>query len=186
MKYGNLTLGQVEALVNKIGGMAIVERILQGGNISDGIVKLLEPTNDVYRVTVDYAKSLKAMIEVGHYDYVDSDITEKHFPVVGSGAVEMDIELIRFNDMISTTEGFRDLYRRGYRGAKTEELLALGASQPDLQRKIRIIAPDARRGKLNGEVVCLCLTSNGSRRTVVESDLANSWGIGEYVAVVRV
>ena len=30
MKYGNLTLGQIESLVNKLGGMEVAEAILRG------------------------------------------------------------------------------------------------------------------------------------------------------------
>ena len=184
MKYGNLTLGQVEALVNKIGGETAVERILQGGNIGDAIAKLLAPANVVYRVMVDYGRKLKAMIEAGQYDWTNSDITEKHFPIEGSGTVEVDIELVHYGRDMSTNAVLKDLDSRGLRPAKIEELLALGAAKPELQREFPIIALGSVWRHLSGDRNCPYLLRYGSKRNLylywIDNDFA---GVCRFAAV---
>ena len=62
MKYGNLNLGQIEVIVNKLGGMENVERLLR-----DEVIIRLTSTLDEkeYQVTIDYIRSLA--------DWSDSD-----------------------------------------------------------------------------------------------------------------
>jgi len=54
MKYGELTLGQIEALVNKVGGM-------------DGVQDILSGLSVVVKKSVAVGSSLKNMIALGHY-----------------------------------------------------------------------------------------------------------------------
>jgi|GEM_PF-1960934 len=164
MKYGNLTLGQVEALVNKIGGMTVVERILQGSNISAGIAKLLEPANDTHAVTVDYGQSLELMIAAGRYDWKNDNIKAKHFPIKGEGKVDLEITLVHYNRVMSTDDVLKDLDQRGLRPAKIEELLALGASQTELQREFPIIALGSVWRSFLGYRYCPYLHGFGSER----------------------
>lgn len=93
-----------------------------------------------FAVTVNRDLSLADMIAAGQYDWLDSGITAERFPVSGSGASEVEIVLVHFGRDMSTDAVLKELDVRGYRPAKIEELLALGAAQPELQRQYPIIA----------------------------------------------
>lgn len=93
----------------------------------------------IFRVTVDYGLSLEQMIAVGHYDKVSSNITPERFPIRGEGKVERKLVLVHLNKVATTDEALAELDRRSLRPAWIEELLALGAARPDLQRQIPIV-----------------------------------------------
>jgi hypothetical protein len=94
----------------------------------------------VYTVTVNYDLSLEEMIAAGRYDWKHYDITAERFPLQGEGQVEVEITLVHIGRDMSTDNVLKELDARGLRSAKIEELLALGADQPELQRKFPIIA----------------------------------------------
>ncbi|MGH9460150.1 MAG: hypothetical protein ACRD1X_02955 [Vicinamibacteria bacterium] len=98
-----------------------------------------ESVRTIFPVAIDYSQSLVAMIQTGRYDWVNSDITEKHFPVA-SGPAQVSIELVHFNRVMSTDDVLSELDRRGLRPATLPELLAFGEKYPEKQRKFPIIA----------------------------------------------
>lgn len=137
MKYGNLNLGQIEALVNKLGGMESVERVLR-----DEVIIRLTPTlnEKEYTVVVDYTMSFTDMITAGRYDCKNDDITSEHFPIAGSGKVDTKLHLVHLNREATTKEVEAYLNTIGLQPAKIEHLLALGEKYPNLQREYSIIA----------------------------------------------
>jgi len=105
-----------------------------------------------YSVLLDATKSLADLITLGRYDWINPDITAEHFPVKSRGkrnvrvelwwpnkyfknGDEVIAELAKLNDELAQKNAS---YR--YRFAFIEELLALGASQPELQRQFPIAA----------------------------------------------
>lgn len=92
----------------------------------------------VFTITVDYSKSLNEMIEAGDYSWI-SEINQ-HFTVSGKGHAKIVVELLYFDDSITTSEIHAEMDNRGLRPAKIEELLALGAWLPKEQIKFPIIA----------------------------------------------
>jgi hypothetical protein len=92
-----------------------------------------------YPVSIDYRASLAAMIKAGRYDRVNSDITEKHFPVT-PGDTDVVIELVHLNRDIFARDAFAELDRSGFRPATLPELLAFGAKYPEKQREFPIVA----------------------------------------------
>ncbi|MDO8515714.1 MAG: hypothetical protein Q7S28_00490 [bacterium] len=135
MKYGELNLGQIEALVNKLGGMDGVRRFLSGETVA-------KVSEQIYKVPVDYSRRLDAMIKDGRYDYVNPDITEKHFPEKRRGMEDIEIKLFHLNRVVNSDEATREIEKDGiWRRATLPELLALGASRPELQREFSIVAP---------------------------------------------
>ncbi len=93
-----------------------------------------------YKVVVDYSKTIVQMVEDGGYDWVNSDINDENFPIVGTGTTESEITLFHFGGRISPENAIAKMKKEGYRPANATELLALGQAQPDLQRKFRIVA----------------------------------------------
>lgn len=179
----------VEAVEDLGGGDDQLKRIETDATLRVEIAKLIvgqsqNGTGNVHRVTVDRDKKLKAMIEAGRYDYANSDITDKHFPVEGSGTVEIDIELVHYGRDMSTDAVLKDLDARGLRPAKIEELLALGATKPELQREFPIIALGSVWQDLHGDRDCPCLDGLGSGRGLHLYWFGGGWGDGCRFAAV--
>jgi len=80
------------------------------------------------------------MITVGHYDSVNTDIIADHFPVKGEGKKETEVVLFHFGKTTTSGQVISEMEKAGCRPAQIEELLALGASQPDLQKQFPIVA----------------------------------------------
>ncbi|HOX21370.1 MAG TPA: hypothetical protein PKZ02_00100 [Candidatus Paceibacterota bacterium] len=104
------------------------------------IMEMSKSVGDGFRVVVNYSKSLDQMIESGNYDWVDSDISKKHFPIKDQGTAELNMELVHYNKFMSSDDVIKDLDSRNLRPAILPELLAFGASYPDKQREFLIVA----------------------------------------------
>lgn len=143
----------------KLGGIArqqndLFRRVREGtlppDQISMGLQALIEgrfggaatvpTTSTTFPVTVDYTLPLMEMIKAGRYDWVNPDITEEHFPVKGEGIREVVVELIHFGRFMETDDVLRELDRLDLRPATIEELLALGAKYPEVQREFPVMA----------------------------------------------
>lgn len=94
---------------------------------------------ETYPITVDYSKSLDEMIEAGNYDWVNTEITDKHFPIKRRKKT-IDIELVNYNTSMKSDDILKDLNKRGLRPATLPELLAFGTTHPDRQRDVPIVA----------------------------------------------
>ena len=94
---------------------------------------------DVYPITVDYGLSLEQMIATGRYDWVNSDITSEHYPIVGTGTVALEGQLVHYGRNMSSEAVLADLDQKGLRPATMAELLAFGAKYPELQRQFPIV-----------------------------------------------
>jgi len=95
---------------------------------------------NIFKVAVNYARPLMEMIRAGKYDYVNSDIIAKHFPVKGKDILPVELELVHLNKYISSDDAIAEIKQRGFRPAKIEELLAFGEKYPEEQRKYPIVA----------------------------------------------
>ncbi|MBI4090447.1 MAG: hypothetical protein HY422_00305 [Candidatus Komeilibacteria bacterium] len=93
-----------------------------------------------YPVTIDYADTFEQRLASGRYDWKNSDIKEKNFPIKGEGTVERNLELAHYGKDMSTDAVLAAIDAQGYRPATIEELLAFGAKYPELQREFPIVA----------------------------------------------
>ena len=92
MKYGELNLGQVEAIVNKLGGMEGVQRFLS----DEFVVKMVEQsftiwktiTLGAYQSLSEYRKALKA------YGYRIGDYADQILNKVKVNETEVQIDLV--------------------------------------------------------------------------------------------
>jgi hypothetical protein len=85
-------------------------------------------------------RSLDKMIEDGEYDWVNPNITADHFPIREKVRSEFSVVLFHFNRPVGSEDVIAEMNKDGYRPAAIEELLALGESQPNLQKKFPIVA----------------------------------------------
>lgn len=170
MKYGELNLDQIEAIVDKLGGMEGVQLFLADN--SEVVEKNLaiSAISEVFRLTVDYSQSLKKMIAAGRYDWTNSDITAKRFPVNGKGVVEFDACYFHFNRDIESEDAVKGIEAAGWSVAKIEHLLSYGKTFPEEQRKYSIVG----LGSV-GDRGVPCLDEGGTGRCIVLGWWHNGW-----------
>ncbi|MEX2209727.1 MAG: hypothetical protein WD846_02450 [Patescibacteria group bacterium] len=96
-------------------------------------------TSESYQLTVNYDRTLVEMVEAGHYDYANDNITADNFPIEGSGSAECEGVLVHLDRYASTTEVEAEIAKRGLRPATIEELLAFGEAYPEVQREFPVV-----------------------------------------------
>ena len=126
--------------------------------------KVVDSSRPVFTLVVDYGQPLAKMIEAGRYDSVHPAVTAKHFPIAGQGQRETAVEIFHFNRVMSSDQVIAELDRVGYRPAQIEELLAIGAKKPELQRQFPIIALGSRWRDSYGYRHIPCLDGWGGGR----------------------
>lgn len=102
-----------------------------------------EPSQSVYPLTVDYARSVKDGVKAGRYDWKNDDITDDHFPHDRKrGTVATEVILVHFGRNMSSDAVEAALDRLGLKSADLPTLLALGSNEAtrDLQRGFPIVA----------------------------------------------
>ncbi|MEK7653189.1 MAG: hypothetical protein AAB358_01780 [Patescibacteria group bacterium] len=120
-----------------------------------------------YNLVIDYTQSLADIITAGKYDRENPDITAEHFPITGTGKQEVTVELLHFNRHFNNgDEVLAEIDKLGYRPAKIEELLALGAAQPELQRQFPIGALGSTWRSAVGGRRFACLDGGSARRVL--------------------
>lgn len=137
MKYGKLNLGQIEAIVNKLGGEEGVEMFLRG--LFDVTVKV---TNFVAQ-TLNYDLSIKDLVKgydkkIDRLNDVEFYSTENEKKKSGKKMVEF--ALFHFVEDMTSEKVILEMMKWGYRPATIKELLFFGNKNPELQRRLRIIA----------------------------------------------
>ena len=173
MKYGNLNLGQIEALVNKLGGMNAVTAILQGA--MKEAVTVVSYITHTFTILVDETKTVEELVVEGNYDWSDSNVTSKNFPRSEEGTKDKkEVALFHFNKTMTSEDVIAEMKKDGYRPATIFELLALGVTQPELQRGFPIIALGSDC-TLDGSRPVACLCGSAGVRDLYLSWLGLDW-----------
>ncbi len=102
-------------------------------------VETRQAAKGVTRLFVDYTRSLAEMLKDGRFDSVNSDITEKHFPITKRPNGKVEMKMFHFNRPISSEQAIQEMDKEGYRPAELPEGLAYVQANPDEQRKYPII-----------------------------------------------
>jgi hypothetical protein len=135
------------------------------------------------RHVVNYGMSHDEMVTAGNYDWKDSAITAARFPVKGEGEVEYEDTLFHFDRSISSADAIKEIENADkehpWAPAKSENLLAYGAKNPEEQRKYPIIGLGSV-ARVGGDRYVLCLYGGGSER-----DLGLLWFDGDWRAGYR-
>lgn len=148
LSYSGIVFEITKAIVNEVldlgGTDEDLRKVLKDKNLCRKIAELLVQSKSAivatFHVVVDYSKSLQEMVSEGCYDWVNNEITPEHFSVEGDGQQEKDIVLFHFGRYISSEDAIVEMEKEGYRPARIEDLLALGASQPEIQKQFPIVA----------------------------------------------
>lgn len=141
----------------------------------DEFRKLLGLSPKTLRIVVDYSLSLEQMIAAGKYDWSNSDITAKRFPLKGSGKVELEPKLFYFGRDMSSDNVIAEMDKEGFRPCTIEELLAIGEQHPELQRKFPLVALGSV-AEIGGCRYVAYLRRRGSERELDLLWFGNDWG----------
>ena len=152
-----------------IENRAALQKVLRAA-----LLPAAQSVGSTYPVTVNYDLSLAEMIKVGRYDWVNSDTTEKHFPMKGSGIKEVTTELVHFDRGMGSEDVLLELVKRDLRSAFIEELLAFGAKYPEVQRQFPVVALGSIWRRLDGRIVP-CLRRGGSGRSLSLGWFGGRW-----------
>ena len=138
-------------------------------------------------LSVDYGRSLDQMIAAGNYDWKNSDITAKRFPVVGNGIEQFEAKLFHF-DRNTVSQDNVDAIKADdpanpWEPGKIEHLLAFGAKYPEEQRKYSVIALGSV-ARVGGGRDVPCLRRLGAGRDLDLFWLGYGWnGYCRFLAV---
>lgn len=132
----------------------------------------------VDHVTVDYSRTIDEMIEFGKYDLVSDGITEKTFPLptkfLGKKIIT-PVKLFQFKQVAGSDYVISEMEKMGCHPATLAELMALGESQPDLQRKFSIAALGSVWSSAHGIEYVALLRGDVHGRMLSLSQYDNYW-----------
>ena len=173
--------------------MIDVRRILSDRNLQIRIGDLImgtgqqntTPRPTIYSVEIDYSDTFEQRLAAGRYDWKNSDITEKHFPVKGEGQIQIDLKLVHYGKSMSTEAVLAAIDAQGYRLATIEELLAFGATYPELQREFPIVALASVWQDRHGYRNVAFLDRSDDERDLRLYRLENDWDDYDRFLVVR-
>ncbi len=168
------------------------EGTLPFGQVMDALQAIIEDRSsqepDIFRVVVDYTKTLVWMINNGCYGWVNSNITQEHFPPVDSEGKDnqgFEVFLLSFDKGMTSEQILAEMEKQNLRPARIEELLALGAAHQYLQRRFSIVALGSVWQESDAERSVPFLTWAGRERYLTVVSFDPSWSEGIRFAAVR-
>ncbi len=164
-----------------------LRRVLLNKDLVDKIVRVIVGEDPRYKLTVDYAQTLARMIQVGNYGWVNKKIIQENFPnhPADEGREEVVIKLLSFNGPISSENALEKMGKWNLRSVRIEELLALGAAYPELQKKSPIICLGSVWQHRDGGRFIPYLSWDAERRNLDLLCFENDWDKCWRFAVVR-
>jgi len=139
MKYGEWTLGQTEALLNKLGGTEVAFGILRG--TIEVVTRVVSFIVGTFMILVDETKSVEELVKDGKFDWSNDNITSQNFPKPASGQKsKRKVVLFHFNKNMSSEAVIAEMDKASCEPATIWDLLGLAAKEPDLQREFPIVA----------------------------------------------
>ncbi len=149
-----------------------------------------------YSVYVNHERSIEEGVKAGAYDKIAPGIDSDGFPEQEEAREAITIALLYPDRPVSTGEVLQELNRHGYRPATIQELLSMGETYPDAQRRGPIIGLGSRRYPYSHraekkDYLVPVLTGTGTKRAITlfwtednESDY--DWTPNDRFAVVRI
>jgi len=129
---------------------------------------MADPLGDIFRLSVD-ERSLEQMIAAGRYDYANSDITPKHFPITADQVGAWEARYFHFDLDIESDDAKACIEAEDpenpWQVAQIGHLLAHGERHPEEQRRFPIIALGSV-AEVSGYGRVPCLVRRSSHRAL--------------------
>ena len=184
MQFGSEFLSNVCKAVLRRGGTheQVFDALKTGSDLAEKLAELIvgartsEFARRVFTVFVDCCtQSFSDMVKAGKYDWVNSNITEKHFPIQGNGKITKELHLIHFNKVMSSEGVLAEFERLGLAPAKIEDLLVFGVVLFNLQRQFPIVALGSVWRHSDGGRGVPCLSGRSGDRDLGLGWLGDGW-----------
>ncbi len=133
-----LTMGQLNALVKKLGGPDRVRQIL--ADVVKTVTEVVSFLTSTTKQVVNYDRSIADSLMAGKYDWKNDNITDANFPSDEKGQRKVEFGVFHFNKTTESDDNVAKMKAEGFRPATMKELLAYGEKNPKEQRKYPIIA----------------------------------------------
>lgn len=163
---------------------------LTGKSWPDGVglipVKFIRSAkSQTFRLAVNYDRCVEDGVKAGQYGWVNSGITQEHFPQKRTGvSAEAEVQLAHFGRDMEADEVLRDLGAIGLRPAELPELLVLGEKRPGLQREFPIVALGSRWQRSRGNCYVPCLFKRDTERALGLDRVGGKWSsVCHFLAV---
>lgn len=118
-----LSVGQEHELLQKLESAGLTELDAQKvidsprNKLAKAVVAFIrggdQPSGDVYELQVNYDDPGHHTLNPDEYSYVEGGLTEKDFPVRGTGEVDVMYEYVTFDQDPTTQEVLDEIERRG-------------------------------------------------------------------------
>jgi hypothetical protein len=180
----SLTVGQLNALVKKVGGPEVVLQILRG--TVEVITKAVSYIIATFTITVDETLSVEDAVKIGKFDYSNPSITSEKFekPTNGQKWDDKEVTIFHFNKTMTSEAIIAEMDKAGYKPANIWELISLAVKEPDLQRKYPIVALGSFC-LLDGDRLVPYLCEFGSERDLSLDAFDVGWGDDYRFLAVR-
>ncbi|MFH1611227.1 MAG: hypothetical protein ABIA83_01350 [Patescibacteria group bacterium] len=143
---------------------------------SRGICQSVNSKPGEYTVTVDYGNTIEQMVMAGRYDWHNDDINSGNFQVNGTGVVTTTLELVHLGRKASARQALTHMEANDLRPGEIEELLAFGATYPEMQRQFPIICLGSSWVNRHGSRRAPYLDGYDSRRRLNLDWYGSGWG----------
>jgi hypothetical protein len=139
----------------------------------------------VFKIVVDYTKSLIQTIRNGKHNYIDSGINQERFTVQGTRKQELTPQLLHYDESMSPKEILEDMEARGLRPATVRELRTYGKKFPKKLGSATIATLSSLwRSEFNFR--CTLFTYNYESKRVQHFDWHGMWhDIYQYLAFCK-
>jgi hypothetical protein len=153
------------------------------GIIADGLVGAIRQAKNIFHIMVGGRMTTEQVVETGKYDWVNSNINSRNFPMRPRPAgQQVVIELLEFDYDPSTEQVLKEARKRGLERPVYEDALFFGEQFPEEQRKYPVVfLHEDPYGRL-GVIV---LYGNSSKRHLNLNNFRRSWGRRCRFAFVR-
>lgn len=138
-----------------------------------------------YSVAVNYEMDLEEAVKNGNYDWINPNITSANFPPKGKSTTDVEVELVHFDNYITTNVAVNNLKKMGYRPAGLRELLALGEKAPDIHKEFPVVALGSMWNDANGDANVACIYRSGKARNLRLVGYSGGWYARWRFAAVR-
>lgn len=146
------------------------------------------PKRKQYKIVVDYDRPLEELISDGKFQFINSNILSRNFPVRGKGKKPREMTLVAVDRARHSEAVIKEMEKNGYRPADIAELLAFGNVQPNLQEKSPIVSLGSAFESAKGTLSVPYLGRAGSKgrwRTLLLTSFNSTWPKTSLFAAVR-
>lgn len=179
MKYHDLTLGQIEAIVNKHGGIEGVKQFLEGRTTIERVIQCFE-------VKMPHEGNIESTIKLANFD--TSDLNPKRFGIHAYHVFqphEQKIYLLDFGERINSKKAVEKIMEKGFRPAHSVHLIGLAINYPGLQLQFPIVALGSLPRNEAGEMVSVISRIGNKKRYLFQKSFYCSWSDQHRFAAVR-